>query len=420
MRILVVVPHYYGRSHPGNNSLTIGSYIEPLGRIAALNALIVGLHRHFGRWGHTANGTPILAQTQLPQHRLDIVIITKCGHGVLDELGLAPETFAVEYVDCEPPWLGFQTQRIFRERLGEYDFYCYMEDDLNIHDPAFFDKLTWFQCNFGQHTLLQPVRYEMPAIGSPVKCVVDPELPDSCFAPFRRPGQSEQLEAIWNGRQQTFALPSNPHAASFFLTHEQVGYWMQQPTFDDGDDSWIGPLESAGTFSIGRVFDIYKPLRPDPFFLEVEHFGTRYASGSQADGNRYGESPILAIAQNALRIALEGNGITSPDGDPSGKDAFARIVRQCIEAGTAMEARGRLDKLEREIGCQKTTIRDLSALLERETAEAVRINRLLERERKDRLREARSLRRLLKAFRDEILRRWRGYQRANASSNNLH
>src|SRR5665648_1238605 len=105
MRILIVIPHYYGRSHPGNTSLTIGSYIEPLGRIAALNDLIVGLHRHFGRWGHTLEGSPILPKAQSPHSCLDIVIVTKCRHGVLDELGFAPGTFSVEYVACEPPWL---------------------------------------------------------------------------------------------------------------------------------------------------------------------------------------------------------------------------------------------------------------------------------------------------------------------------
>ena len=108
--------------------------------------------------------------------------------------------------------------------------------------------------------------YELPATGSLAKVVVDPELPESCYAPFRRAGQREELEGVWNGRPQIFCLPSNPHAASFFLTREQMGYWIRQPTFGDSDASWIGPLESAATFSVGRVFDIYKPLRSDPGF----------------------------------------------------------------------------------------------------------------------------------------------------------
>ena len=94
--------------------------------------------------------------------------------------------------------MGFQVQRIFRERFGAYDFYCYMEDDLNIHDAAFFDKLIWFQQNFGPRTLLQPVRYEMPATGSPVKCIVDPELSQSRYAPFRRAGQRRQPEELFS------------------------------------------------------------------------------------------------------------------------------------------------------------------------------------------------------------------------------
>ena len=49
MRILVVFAHYFGPSHPENNLPAISSYIEPLGRLAALNEAIVALHGTSGR-----------------------------------------------------------------------------------------------------------------------------------------------------------------------------------------------------------------------------------------------------------------------------------------------------------------------------------------------------------------------------------
>src|SRR5208282_2743580 len=109
------------------------------------------------------------------------------------------------------------------------------------------------------------------------------------------------------GRSQIFHLPSNPHAGSFFLTQEQMAYWVKQPSFDDRDTSFAGPLESALTLSVGKVFDIYKSARPDPFFLEIHHFGVRYAAQATPPGLRRGEPPLLAIAQNALRAAIDLN-----------------------------------------------------------------------------------------------------------------
>jgi hypothetical protein len=351
MRVLVVIPHYFGPSHPDNNLPAIGSYIEPLGRIAALNELIVGLHRHFGPRRHVFDGTSIAAEAEMPERVLDIVVLATRGNELLAELGLAPGTFETEYVECKPPYIAFHAQRVLRERLGRYDFYCFMEDDLVIHDPAFFDKLTWFQQSFGPKTLLMPVRYELPATGIPAKVVVDAELADGLYEPFRRPGQHQELEGVWNGRAQVFRLPTNPHSGSFFLTREQMEYWVKHPMFDDRNETWMGPIESAGTLSVGRVFDIYKPLRPDPFFLELHHFGTRYASKSPPDGRRYGEPPLLAIAQNALRAVLAlRRDLPDTEELPGNIDpSFSHLIKRWLAQGTAVELRARLDHVEAEI-----------------------------------------------------------------------
>ena len=411
MKILVVVPHYFGPRHAENYAATLGSYVDPLGRIAGLNQLIVRLHGQFGATGLGSDGAPIISKPGAMDKRLDIVIVTLREHGILDALGVDPAIYTVEYARCDPPWLPFEAQRIFRERFGEYDFYCFMEDDLSIHDPAFFEKLTWFQANFGYRCLLLPVRYELPAIGRPIRCIIDPELPDSAFAPFRRSGQVRQLEASWYGQRQTFTLPSNPHAASFFLTREQLGYWMKQPTFDDRDDSWIGPLESAATLSIGRVFDVYKPLFPDPFFIAVEHFGARYASEQQAENGRYGEDPMLAIAQNAIRMANKKN----LDGSTSDDNSLSQLIRECLKTGTVMENLGlkqRLEKLTGEVAHLNNKAIQIGQALQRsedklreQSAKTRELNTLLKRERQLATSRTRSVSWLLRALRDEIKRR---------------
>ena len=340
--------HYFGPSHPENNLPAIGSYIEPLGRVAALSEAIVALHQNFGPNRHIYDGTAIEADASSPPRQVDIVILAVRGHELTGELGLDPGVIEIRYVDCKPPWIGFEAQRVFRERLGRYDFYCFMEDDLIIHDPAFFDKLAWFQKNFGYKSLLMPVRCEIPATGTPAKVIADLDLIEPSYRPFRRPGQREKIEAIWNGQLQSFVLPKNPHAGSFFLTGDQMDYWVKQPTYDDKDASWTGPLESAATFSVGRVFDIYKPQQPDPLFLEVHHFGVRYASQYPPEGRRYGEPPLLAIAQNALRAALDPGNIHEIGEDSNGPTgpSFPRLVRHWIAQGSAVELRGQLDVLQ--------------------------------------------------------------------------
>jgi hypothetical protein len=309
VRILVVIPHYFGPKEYDDHTQKYGSNIEPIGRIAALNETIIALHRHFGPNRHTLEGVVIPGDESVPSRCLDIVIVAKRDRHLLAEIGIAPTAYVAEFVDDEAIFLPFHAQRLLKDRFGHYDFYCMMEDDLGIHDPLFFEKLDWFQDQFGPKFLLAPVRFEMSSSGDPAKVITDPLLPELLRLPFRRRGQRKEIAADWHGQSQMFCLPSNPHAASYFLTKEQLSYWIEQPSFDDRDASWVGPLESATTLSVGKVFDIYKPTTPDPFFLEIQHFGIRYAAQNPPHGQRYGEPPLLAIAQNALQAASQVAGL---------------------------------------------------------------------------------------------------------------
>jgi hypothetical protein len=331
LRILVAIPHYFRVLKDG--AAIYSSQIEPLGRIAALNGAIVALHRNFGPERHTLDGTTLPDEGD--RHILDIVIVVSGDDHVLAECGLDAPAYSIERVGGDPTLLPFHASRILGERSGAYDFYCYLEDDLIIHDREFFTKLVWFQHNFGAQAVLMPVRFEMSSRGIPAKVVIDSVLPEEYLLPFRRPNQRIEISAAWHESMQTFEIPDNPHAASYFLSQEQMSYWMRQPSFSDRDKSWIGPLESAATFAIGRTFDIYKSSNPDPFFLEIEHYGTRYAQRHSPQGERYGDPPLLAIAQNALREL-----------DPAGAVNSNRslMLRQLVEKGSTID---QLNKLQR-------------------------------------------------------------------------
>ena len=58
--------------------------------------------------------------------------------------------------------LGFEAQRYLASQLDQADLYGYLEDDLVIHDPQFFQKLRWFQSLMGRRMFFLPQRVELP------------------------------------------------------------------------------------------------------------------------------------------------------------------------------------------------------------------------------------------------------------------
>ena len=298
MRILFVIPHFFSAPKPGQ-PMAGGSHFDMVARIAALNTAIVALHRLFGPRRHAMAPDIPFPDRVGPTRVVDIVIIQIPGMELLDHIDIDPSCYVRENFSGDAPMMEFEAQRILRDRVGGYDYYGIIEDDIVLTDPTFFDKVQWFQDNFGPDTVLVPARYEMAHSGTPAAVLIDPTLPSELLEPFRRSGQQEMVSARWHGRPQDFSLAYNPHSAAHFLTDEHLRRWIRSPYFYDRDASWVGPMESAMDLSLGRTFDLYKPSAPDPLFLSVEHFGTRYSERSAPIGMRYGDSPILDLAFRA-------------------------------------------------------------------------------------------------------------------------
>jgi len=300
MRTLITIAHYFKSETHLDLHDAPGSGRAPLARIAGLNSQIVALHRHFGPLRLARDPRQAASFDAVARNTLDIVIMTVRGANLLEYVGIEPSVYRVEYFDGPPVMLAFEAQRIMRERAGTYDFYAYFEDDLTIADPAFFEKIGWFVSTFGPEAMLLPLRYEMAHSGTLAKVAIEPRLSSEMLSGFRRSGHSQTLSGRWNGREQTFNLPHNPHAGCFVLTDGQLKLWMCQPSFYDRDSSWCGPLESASTYAPGRFFGLYKPAQPNPWFLEIEHYGTFYSSPLAAAGQTFGEPPLLALAEASI------------------------------------------------------------------------------------------------------------------------
>ncbi len=148
MRLLFTIPHYF---HPGRLSdegRTYGSQAtDPGPRVRALTACLTGLHQLF-------NATPcFIHHDNRMAHQveratpccLDVVICTTAGCHLLDQLPVLPRYYTHRPADTDPQLLGFACHSVLRERLGEYDYFCYLEDDLILHDPWFFPQTQMVQ-----------------------------------------------------------------------------------------------------------------------------------------------------------------------------------------------------------------------------------------------------------------------------------
>jgi hypothetical protein len=280
MRILVAIPHFFDASGEVRRAPEHGALAgQPGPRIEALSACVSALHQLFG-------GPQVIidiarreakdANAQLATAKLDVIVCTTRGQHLLSRLPLDRDALRHHPTDVEPPLLGFECHAALYERLGDYDYYCYLEDDLIIRDPWFFAKQGWFQRQVGPAAVLLPNRYEVARGGVAWKAYLDGDLPAEVTARFQNIAEAPELKGSCLGLEVTFRRPSNPHSGCFFLTDEQMRAWGRSRDFLDRDTRFIGPLESAATLGLMRAFRIYKPAPEVACFLEIEHAGTAF------------------------------------------------------------------------------------------------------------------------------------------------
>ena len=280
MRILFTIPHYFrgeGKRKRGKHGSLRN---DPGPRIQALRAAVCSLHQTFGpnqRIIDIATRTALLANTA-QSHEIDVIICTTKGRHLLNKLNLSKELFEHHSTNAEPLFLGFECRRALRERLGIYDYYCYLEDDLIITDPFFFTKLAWFNAHAGNRCLLQPNRFEKSFRGQYLKVYIDGDLAPHVTEKYQDVREDPKLNGRVMNAGITLLRARNPHSGCYFLNARQMEHLARQPYFLDRDTSFIGPLESAATLHIMRAFKVYKPAPGNACFLEVEHFGTSFLS----------------------------------------------------------------------------------------------------------------------------------------------
>jgi hypothetical protein len=279
MRVLVTIPHYVGPGEASADGRTYGALaVDPAPRLRALSACLTALHQSFGAapcFIHHGRRSAEVAEAGMP-HSVDVVICTTRGNHLLDRLDVSPRYYTHHATDAEPLLLGFTCHAVLRDRLPNYDYYCYMEDDLIVHDPWFFHKLAWFNRHVGDDKLLQANRFEAALNHLLAKVYVDGELNPAATARFQNLNDRPSLVGEAFGLRVLFQPTLNPHSGCFFLNAGQMAHWAGRPHFADQVSRFIGPLETAASLGIMRTFTIYRPAPVNADFLEVQHAGVGY------------------------------------------------------------------------------------------------------------------------------------------------
>ncbi len=222
------------------------------------------------------DGGRLFAANNKTLAQVDIYLCTSGIFHLVDKLRATGVRFNHVSTSEEPKNLGFYCHTILKDYMGDYDYYCHMDDDVHLQDPFFFNKLRWFNQNVGNEFVLQPNRFEISANGPLGKLYVDGTLNSSWTTPHRDLSRLEDIELRFLDEDIRFCAAKNPHSAGFFLNQEQFRTWSSRPYFLDRDSSLIGPIESAASLGILKCFKLYKAAPERANFLEIFHADARY------------------------------------------------------------------------------------------------------------------------------------------------
>jgi hypothetical protein len=276
VRVLIAIPHYVDPAGSQvHGSLGDEAWVRAAALSQCLRALSLSTSPSQAMWFREHDHlVPVNLE---PHHTVtaDVVICTSGRNHCLSQLVPPHHAFHHHPTAAEPRLLGFECHAVLHAHLGQYDLYGYLEDDLLIHDQAFWSKQAWFHSLSNDGCVLQPNRYELITEAETLRKVyIDFEF--ASYADLRTRTDDTITGQVF-GSPVTFHRTSNPHAGCFFLTNRQMALWASQPYFLDRATRFVGPLESAATLGLVRTFRVYKPAPAHASFLEIEHYGQTWS-----------------------------------------------------------------------------------------------------------------------------------------------
>ncbi len=274
MKVLFVIPHFY-KGVSQNARYSSHSISSKDKRKDILQRVIFQLHSLFGNDHYAAihyNRT-LIKPTNIFAFDFDIKICTVGDNHLLDEIDIPNNYYEKISVNPKkgPTFMGYECHKVLRENYGHYDYYCYLEDDIIIHDPMFFQKLEFFNSQTPANHAIQPQRYDSSYFdGQWHKKYVTKLYPD--YRTHEPPDPYKTFILRTLGVDFKFSTTTHKHAGAFFLNAEQFDHIIKFREF--GDPETCRPnleLDDAATLAFARHFTVFKPMLENMSFFELEH-----------------------------------------------------------------------------------------------------------------------------------------------------
>ena len=272
MKVLFVIPHYF-KALAEKSRYASHSASSMKIKLQALNNVIFNIESLFGdkHFGAVHNTVEMEKLENQFTFEFDIKICTNENDHLINDLEFGEESFEHISLKADPLLLGFYAQAIMSELKGNYDYYCYLEDDIIIHDQFFFKKLEMFNRIANPQHLLQPQRYESAIYNGKLKkdfltkVYMDYQI-------YKTKDNIDRYELEIMNTKIIVSATTHPHSGRFFLNSEQFEYLQQKSAWANTTNiNRNMALDQAASKAIAENFRIFKPHRNSMNFFEVEH-----------------------------------------------------------------------------------------------------------------------------------------------------
>ncbi len=188
--------------------------------------------------------------------------------------------------ECDPMFVEFRLQEEFVNKVDEFDWFLFIEDDIILYDSFTIEKLEKFNQQSGyENAILYPNRYEMyEGTKRYIDLTIDTDLAWNKLS-------GVEIENV------KFAEFTNPHAAFYCLSRKQMQQWIKSGRVWKNQVINVGPLESAATFCLLECFSIYKPHPSNLNYFEVRHYDNKYSQLYPKPESQYTLSAVNISAQ---------------------------------------------------------------------------------------------------------------------------
>ena len=278
--VRAVIPHYFaeatrpvreigsgfGSRHPGSRLARSIAFSRCLHGLLNLRRSIKDLQLDF----RTAAGVATPAAVESLELKVEVVVVIHQGACLMDVIApLAPQVRVLQCDLEDPRQLGLEARDWLIHHSSPADLNLYLEDDLVIQDPLFVDKILWMAQQSNHQCVLLPHRYELTRrIDLPPRLLIDGAIDHDAIQAWHHPCDGIVTGDFRGHIGLHFDCPSNPHSGCFGISRTQLLLLRERELPRDG---FVGPLETAATYTVGCAFLLLKPALVNRRFLMVEH-----------------------------------------------------------------------------------------------------------------------------------------------------